>query len=145
MIALSNEVEQMNGSIDVSGNRGSQIRVEIGEPRAVDYQIQVRAQTIQSISLEPKPWSGHIALDDFDSIAEELREIFAVAFVKGFEDRRLFNNLLEAALCARRTRAPYQEIDFSNLGHIIQDLAQPNLSDEAGDSYQKDILARERL
>src|SRR6185503_1429849 len=108
MVALSNEVEKVKRSIDVGRDRRPEVWIEIGETRAVDYQIKVANEPTQGVIIEPKPGFGDISLNDLNSIAQELWKILAVTFVKGFEDGRLFHDSLEAALRRCRTRPPYQ-------------------------------------
>src|SRR6185503_1970099 len=101
MVAISNEVEQVQGSIDVGGDRRSQVRIEIRQPRAVHYHIKIARQAFQSIGVEPKSGPGDVSLHNFDSIPQEPGKILAVSFVKGFEDGRLFYNSLKPALGGR--------------------------------------------
>src|SRR5690349_24941074 len=98
VIAPADEFSHVDGGVYIRRKRISQVRIEVGEPGAVDDQIKVRAQPRGNVSIDSQPGLSHIALDHFNLFVDELQELRSVFLVKWIEYGRFFSQLLKALL-----------------------------------------------
>ena len=71
VVALPQEVKQVQCGIHVGSERVAQVRIKIGQPRAVHHQIERLCQSRLRRLIEAQPRRAHIAFDNFNLVLEQ--------------------------------------------------------------------------
>src|SRR5438270_9191975 len=145
VIRATNKVQNVYRSLGVGGERVAQIRIEIGQSRAVDDEIEILLEMAQGVGAESETRSGNVPLDNLDFFVQELEEPVSMPLKQRIEYWRVLHHLLETALGRIRFLPSNQQIDLFDIGQIHKRVRQPNLANETGDADQHHVLFRKCL
>ena len=145
VIALLDEVRDVERAVDVRRGRIAQVGVEVDEPGEVQHDVDVARESFRDLGREPESRLADVAGDDFDAPRHELAHAAAVGIVQRLEGGTRPDDLLEAlrahrdpcrARAGRRARSGERDARTS---------AEPNLSQESGSPREQDVLPGQGL
>src|SRR5262245_3332921 len=134
----------MKRAFNINRQRLPQVRVEICQSGAVDHQVEVGFQPLERLWFNPQTWLSDVSLNNIRLFGQEGAKIVAMPEVQILKERRFGGDLLEAAPGRRRTLAPYEQMDFRDVGTLFEDFRQPDFADEPCEADQQNVFARER-
>ena len=116
------------------------IGCEVRQPCAV-HQVVGGADRVH---VDPAQGAGDVALDNVEAAAEPGAEVRSVLGTEASEDGRCVDDALEAAEGAAASAArPDDDGDAADLGYPLEEHGDPDLTEEAGDPGDDEVLARE--
>jgi hypothetical protein len=82
MTGLPDEINEVVCSVDIDRKGLPQIRIEVGQSRTVDHQIQVLSQAFAYFGREAEARLSDVTFDNLDAITDETRQLVTVFLVE---------------------------------------------------------------